>query len=114
MIDYSENIVNALEQILPVYLDTNPTGDVVIPCISYKLNNDNNEIQLDELSISELSYIIKVWSDNYDDIQKYSKDVDRTMRQLGFKRTSINELDNNKSLLKQRVFIYRAKYWEKY
>lgn len=114
MIDYSDDLVNALEQILPVYLDGNVTEDVELPCISYKLSNDRQLIEGDTVGFSEIRYQLRLWAYTYSDLQRYAKQIDKTMKPLGFERTGSNDLFNVRDTIKQKILSYTGKYFEKY
>ena len=108
MIDYHKTLVTALNKILPTYYENFLHSGVKTPCISYIQLNDTTHKQGDTVGYSRLSYQIKVWGTNLEQIQKYSLQVAETMRILGWERTSALELSDPNSSMIQKVMTYDA------
>ena len=62
------------------------------------------------LLYSTLSFSVKVWGNSLSALTPYIKQIDNIMRELGFKRTSYNELSYNTQL--QLILSYVATGYE--
>jgi hypothetical protein len=51
---------------------------------------------------------VKVWANRIADLQKYSVEIDKALRALGFKRISSGELYDNQSTMIQKILTYEA------
>jgi hypothetical protein len=51
---------------------------------------------------------VKVWANRIADLQKYSVEIDKALRALGFKRISSGELYDNESTMIQKILTYEA------
>ena len=108
MIDYSPNLVMALNDILPTHYEMTLTSNTKTPCISYmELNNASTNIG-DTIGYSRLTYQIKVWGNDIKMIQQYIPEVDRVMHSLGFRRISTNEMHDIQSTMIQKILTYEA------
>ena len=116
MIDYSKEVVSALQGILPTYHELALTSKTKkdIPCISWQERNNYVQANGDTLGYSVLSFTIKVWGHRVEDIMFYAEMVDRVLRPLGFKRTSSNELYDRNSTMIQKIMTYEALGLENY
>jgi len=110
MIDYNKEVVSALKTVLPTHYEMALTSNTKTPCISYmELNNYSaTDPTGATLGYSIISFQVKVWSDKVADLQKYSLEVDKVMRKLGFKRVSSGELYDNNSSMIQKILTYEA------
>ena len=114
MIDYNKNLVSALETILPTHYEMQLTSKTETPCISYlELNNSATDTG-DTVGYSRINYQIKVWGNRYGELIKYAKQIDDTLRLLGFKRISSNEMYDNNSSMIQKILSYECLAREEY
>jgi hypothetical protein len=60
------------------------------------------------LGYSRITYQVKVWANRIADLQKYSVEIDKALRALGFKRISSGELYDNESTMIQKILTYEA------
>lgn len=114
MVDYSTELVKALKQILPTYHELKLTQGLKTPCFSYQEANNYADTEGDTLGYSKISYQIKIWGTDIAIIQKYLLELDKTMRKLGFKRTSVGELSDRNSSMIQKITIYEALAYEEF
>lgn len=90
MIDTNKIIVSKLNEIgLKVYLEDFLDSQSDIPCISYREYNNIADKEGDQIGYSSITYHVKVWAKNMQDLTKYSCEVDAKMRELGFKRITM-------------------------
>lgn len=108
MIDYSKELVNALESVLPTYYEMTLTSKSKTPCISYMETNNYVSTNGDTLGYSFISYQIKVWGNKLADLNKYAAEIDKVLRPLGFKRTSSGELYDRESTMIQKIMTFEA------
>lgn len=112
MIDFHTKLIAALETILPTHYEMVLHRGLKTPCISYmEINNyDITDSHYDTSTVgySRIAYQIKVWAQDIADIQRYSLEVDKAVRQLGLKRTSSGELYDNNSSMIQKVMNYEG------
>lgn len=114
MINYHEQLVSALNSILPTHYELVLHRGLATPCISYmELSNIANETG-DTLGYSSLQYQIKIWGTKIDEIQEYALKLDAALRPLGFKRMSCHELYDRESAMIQKIFTYEAKALEEF
>lgn len=110
MIDYNKELVSALKTVLPTHYEMALTSKTATPCISYM--ETNNYAATDPtgatLGYSRITYQVKVWANTIADIQKYSLEVDKVLRPLGFKRISSGELYDNNSSMIQKIMTYEC------
>lgn len=116
MIDYHKEMYKALSNILPTHYEMSLTSQTETPCISYmELNNYTITDTIGaSLGYSRLTYQVKVWSNDIEQIQKYSLMIDSALRPLGFKRISSGELYDNQSTMIQKILTYEALALENY
>lgn len=112
MVDYSKEMVSALETVLPVHYELALTSKNTVPCISWQERNNYASINGDTLGYSIISFTVKVWANNIAEIMNYSVEVDKVLRPLGFKRTSSNELYDMNSTMIQKIMTYEALFLE--
>lgn len=108
MIDYNLELVSALDTVLPTYHELILTSKCAVPCISWQERNNYVQVNGDTLGYSVLVYTVKVWARTQEELIRYSLDVDRVLRPLGFKRTSSNELYDRNSTMRQKILTYEA------
>lgn len=114
MINYSKELVSALNNVLPTYYELALTKDAKVPCISYQERNNYVSENGDTLGYSRIVYTIKVWGRFYDmaAVQQAVLDIDEVLRPLGFTRTSTNELYQEPLL--QKILTYECLALETY
>ena len=114
MIDYHDEFISALNTVLPSHHELALTSKETTPCISYQERNNYDTDTGDTLGYSRISFTVKVWSTAIADLQKYSLEIDKALRPLGFKRISSGELSDRNSLMKQKILTYEALASENY
>lgn len=108
MIDYHNKIVATLKTILPTHYEMTLHRGLATPCISYMELSNIATDEGDTLGYSRIQYQIKVWGNKIEELQRYSLEIDKAMRAIGFKRVSANELYDNNSTMIQKIFTYEA------
>lgn len=108
MIDYNQEFVSALKQVLPTYHELQLAKGTKTPCLSYQEINNYVTEDGDTLEYSHLAFQVKVWGTDIALISKYACEVDRTLRPIGFKRTATNELYDRNSSMIQKILTYEA------
>ena len=107
MLNVAPQIYDELSTIgLPVQPEGSVTKEVVYPCITYRGDNDIQDLTGDTLGYSNVYYTVKVWGNRLADILTNSLKVDAVMRKLGFRRIATNELWADD--LGQKILRYRA------
>ena len=114
MIDYHKQLVSALENVLPTHYEMTLHSGLAVPCISYMEINNYMVETGDTLGYSNITYQVKVWSNNISDLQRYSCEIDNALRPLGFKRIASGELYDNESTMMQKILTYEALALEEY
>lgn len=114
MIDYSVNIVAALNSILPTHYELNLHSGLDTPCISWQERNNAEDRVGDTIGYSKLSYTIKVWGNDIEKLFYYANEIDKVLRPLGFKRISSGELYDINSTMIQKILTYEALAHEEY
>lgn len=114
MIDYGKELVSALQTVLPVYYELQLTSKTETPCISWQERNNYTYANGDTLGYSYISFTVKVWANDLEDIQKYALQVDAALRPIGFKRISSGELYDINSTMIQKIMTYEALVLEEY
>ena len=108
MIDYHSTLVSALSNILPTYYEMQLHSGTETPCISYMELNNYDDATGDTVGYSRITYQIKVWATELADLQRYTMEIDKVIRPLGFRRLSSNELYDNNSSMMQKILTYEA------
>ena len=108
MIDYHKSIVAALNNILPIHYEMVLHSGLATPCYSYMELNNYVDTNGDTLGYSRITYQIKVWGNDIEQLQHYALEADKALRPLGFKRIATNELYDNNSAMVQKVMTYEA------
>lgn len=114
MIDFHAEFVSALNTVLPSHHELALTSKEKTPCISYQERNNYDDATGNTLGYSRISFTVKVWSTSIADLQRYSLEIDKALRPLGFKRISSGELADKNSLMKQKILTYEALASENY
>ena len=109
MIDYHKELVSALGAILPTHYEMVLHSGLETPCFSYmELNNYVDGNNGDTLGYSRITYQVKVWGNDIEILQSYSKEADKALRALGFKRVASGELYDNNSSMIQKILTYEC------
>ena len=108
MLDIKPEVVTALNLILPTYYEYICNSQTPKPCITYAQTNDTDLETSKERGYCRIQMTIKVWIDNgnVSDMEAYSKQVDSSMRSLGYKRVSANELVVGNQI--EKILLYEA------
>lgn len=114
MIDYHAELVKALKKVLPTHYEMTLTSKTKTPCISYMELNNYVSSSGDTLGYSRITYQVKVWGNNIEELQKYALQIDAVLRPLGFKRIAANELYDNASTMIQKIMTFEALALEDY
>lgn len=116
MIDFNKELVAALNTVLPTHYELVLHSGLTTPCISYMEQNNYDVTDAIGATIgySRVTYQVKVWSNSIADIQKYSGEIDRVLKPLGFKRISSGELYDHNSTMIQKILTYEALALENY
>lgn len=114
MVDYHNDILSALNKILPTHYEMRLHSGLAVPCISYMEINNYVSTYANKLGYSRISYQIKVWAHNIAEIQKYAAMIDDALRPLGWVRISSGELYDNQSTMIQKILTYEALALENY
>ena len=116
MVNYHDELVSALNNILPTHYEMSLTSKTKTPCISYmELNNYAvTDVIGSTVGYSRITYQVKIWSNDIEQIQDYSLQIDSALRPLGFKRISSGEMYDNQSTMIQKILSYEALALENY
>lgn len=114
MFDFNNSLVSALKTILPTHYELALTPKTKIPCISWQERNNYAAETGNTRGYSRIIYTVKVWGNDIEEINQYAKEVDNTLRTIGFKRTSTNELYDIHSGLIQKIMTFEALALEDY
>ena len=114
MLDYSKELVSALNKILPTIHELALTSNTKTPCISYQERNNYTSTFGNTRGYSYISFTVKVWGNDIAELFKYAQDIDSALRPLGFKRISSGELYDINSTMIQKILTYEALALEDY
>lgn len=114
MIDYAKELVSALETILPTYHELALTSGTKTPCISWQERNNAVSVYGNTRGYSIISFTVKVWGNDIEEITKYALEIDDKLRPMGFKRTSAQELYDINSTMIQKILTFEALALEDY
>lgn len=114
MIDYDKELRSALSKILPTYYEMVLTSKTETPCISYMETNNYYVAIGDNLGYSRITYQVKVWGINIEDLKKYALQIDAALRPLGFARVASGELKDPNGVMIQKILTYEALASENY
>ena len=101
MVDVKKLVVASLKEILPTYYELFVDSSTPLPCITYRVVNDSDDITTRDAGTSNVTYAVKVWGNAVGNLTDYMTQIDDAMRELGFIRISYNELavDNQLCLI---------------
>lgn len=118
MINYNKELVSALNKILPTHYEMALTSKTNTPCISYmELNNYTTTEPIGAtVGYSRITYQVKLWGKviEYEALQEYVLEIDKTLREIGFKRIASGELYDNQNIMVQKILTYEALALENY
>ena len=114
MIDYTPTLVEALKNILPTHYELKLSSGTKMPCISYQERSNVEVEQGDTVGYSRISYTVKVWGNDLEQLNKYAIQIDNALRPLGWKRTGANELYSYQSATIQKILTYETLFYETY
>ena len=114
MTDYTPNLVEALNAILPTHYELTLSSGTKLPCISYQERSNAAQEQGETVGYSRISYTVKVWGYDLEQINNYAIQIDNVLRPLGWKRTGANELHSYQSTTIQKIMTYEALFYETY
>lgn len=114
MIDFHSSIYKALSAIKPTYYEMTLTHGIKTPCISYMEISNTATDEGDTLGYSRIQYQIKVWGHDIEELQAIALQIDLTLRLLGGKRVSTNEMYDRNSTMIQKILGYEFHAIENY
>ena len=114
MNDYAKELVSALSAILPTIHELALTSQTKAPCISWQERNNAINTLGNTREYSNVSFTVKVWGNDLEEINNYAIEVDRALRALGYKRASTAELFDVNSTMIQKILTYEALALEDY
>ena len=82
--------------------------------MSYQERNNYVTANGDTRGYSYISFTIKVWGNDIEEIQNYVLKIDKALRPMGFKRISAGELYDRNSTMIQKIMVYEALALEEY
>lgn len=106
MIDYKQELVALLDNILPTYYELFVDSSTKTPCITYIELDNSAEEEGDTIGYSHITYQVKIWGYDIQELSQYANEVDVVMKNAGFKRLAKNELWYNE--MGQLILKYRA------
>lgn len=110
MIDAKKELLKILNKLnIHVTYELFLNDKTPLPCVSYMQSGDISIYNSKELSLSDVSFIIKVYGKNLTDIERISQEVDKAL--LGFRRIGSNELLINEIIC--RVLNYSVYAYER-
>lgn len=92
MLDYKPLLIRELSAILPTYYELFVDSETETPCITIMESNNTAQEEGDTIRFSRISFNIKIWGDDISVIAAKGQELDSKMFELGFERTSYNEL----------------------
>lgn len=114
MIDYHSTLVAALKTVLPTHYEMTLTRNTKTPCISYMEIGNALEVSCNILGYSRITYQVKVWGHDIEELQGYALMIDAVLRPLGFKRVSSSEMYDRNSTMIQKILSYEILVSEKF
>lgn len=114
MIDLTPKLVEALNKILPTHYELKLTSGTKTPCISYQERSNAEVEQGNTVGYSRISYTVKVWGYDLEELNNYAKKIDSALRPMGWKRVGANELHSYQSSIIQKILTYEILVYEKY
>lgn len=114
MIDYTKELVSALNSVLPTHYELALTSKTKTPCISYQERNNYVSVTGNTRGYSVISFTVKVWGNRIAELMRYAAEIDNVLRPIGFKRTSSGEIYDVNSTMIQKILTYEALALEDY
>lgn len=114
MINYHQQLVSALNTILPTHYELVLHRGLETPCISYMEIDNRDEEKGDTIGYSSIAYQIKIWGDRIDELQQYALQIDKALHPLGFDREACVELFDRESTMIQKIMVYECIALEKF
>ena len=108
MIDTTKQLVEALNTILPTHYELALSSGTNTPCISYQERSNTAQQTGDTMEYSRVSYTVKVWGFDIEQLNNYARQIDSKLRPMGWKRTGSQELYSYQSALIQKILTYEA------
>lgn len=108
MIDFTPEIVAALKTILPTHYELKLSSGIQLPCISYQERSNIAQETGETIGYSRISYTVKVWGNDLEQLNLYAKQIDDVLRPMGWKRTGAQELYSLQSVVIQKILTYEA------
>lgn len=108
MNDYARELVSALNAVLPTIHELALTSNTTTPCISWQERNNAINSLGTTREYANISFTVKVWGNDLEEINNYAMQVDGVMRSLGYKRVSSGELYDTNSTMIQKILTYEA------
>lgn len=114
MVDYHKNFTLLLASAIaetainaPIYYEFFKDR-VSIPAVSYYESNNTSSLIGDTVKYSEITYRIKIWSYEIEEIQTLAQAIDATLLKNGFKRTFATEMVDEETKLPYKVIDYKG------
>lgn len=114
MINYTKELVSALNKVLPTYYEMQLGSKTKVPCISYMELNNYSSTPGETIGYSRITYQVKVWGHEIAVINDYAIQIDAILRPLGFTRVSSGELYDPNSTMIQKILTFEAHAIEEY
>jgi len=108
MIDCSTALKQALNTILPTYYEMKLSSGTKTPCISYQERSNAAQETSETMEYSRISYTIKVWGYDLEQLNEYAQQIDNKLRPMGWKRVGAQELYSYQSAMIQKILTYEA------
>lgn len=108
MIDLTPELVKALNTVLPTHYELKLSGNTKTPCISYQERSNAATDTGDTIGYSRISYTVKVWGNDLEQLNKYAQQIDNALRPIGWRRTGANELHSYQSSMIQKILTYEV------
>lgn len=107
MIDFNQQVVTALKEVLPTYYELYTDGSISLPAITYQEYSNYDtawSMETDFVGYSYIQFMVKVWANSKADIETYSLKADLAMRKIGFHRISAEEMSVDDQICKLMLF----------
>lgn len=108
MIDITKSLIDALKTVLPTYYELAVSSGTATPCITYQERNNAAAEQGETIGYSRITYTVKVWGYDIEQLNNYAIQIDAKLKPLGWKRTSVNEMFSYQSGMIQKILTYEA------
>lgn len=107
---YDTELVKQLDTILPTYYELFLDNSISTPCLTYLELSNVPDKEADTLRYSTISYRIKLWHKDGQEVDTYIAQLDKLLYSLGFKRVAYNVMWDQD--LCQTIFTYQALAYE--